>query len=960
MADYILDWNKYTDTAVRVAEEGAVLLKNDRGALPLTGGTKVALFGRMQKNYYKSGTGSGGMVNVKHVVSILEGLQEAEEIEVDETLLQIYEDWEKENPVDPGVGWGKENWSQEEMPLADDVVRDAAARVDVAVLVIARTAGEDRDNTAQKGSYFLSDKEEDMLGKVCAAFRKTVVLLNVGNIIDMTFVSKYDPAAVMYVWQAGMIGGTAVANLLTGKATPSGALTDTIARDLSDYPSSGNFGGDDLSKDFYAEDIFVGYRYFSTFAPSEVLYPFGFGLSYTDFEITPQVFTIGGKDMPAGVTASSDLTGEEALQTEAVLKILVKNKGEYKGKKTVMLLAKTPSDRIATPSRVLLDFGKTAELLPGESQELILRAGMERLASFDDDGRLLGRTGWVLPKGKYIFYAGENVVAAEEAGSFELSEDTMLEALDSAAKPLQAFDRLTIDSTAQAGADGEVCTKKYEPVPLREVEHVDTRLERVPEEIAFTGDKGIKLADVKNGKNTMEEFIAQISDEDLSLIIRGEGMGSPKVTTGTAAAYGGVTKELRAMGIPAICCDDGPSGMRIDSGKKAFSLPNGTCLACTFNEELNEELFDWFGIEMVSNEVDCILGPGINIHRHPLNGRNFEYFSEDPLLTGRIASAQIRGMEKHGVTGTIKHFCCNNRETNRRAMDSVVSERALREIYLKGFEIAIKEGKARSVMSVYNMINGAFGTANYELDTTILREQWGFTGLLMTDWWAYIDGIPENFFDHALRAHSAMARAQCDVYMVCSSVERPDLMATDTYENLKEGRRDQITRAELQRNAGNILRFAMDTPAMDAVMGSKRTVEHIDCPYSDDTIEAKVDLYYDIDKDPVILVDVDTSEGKDFVFGITSDRPGVYTCELTASSDLSPLAQLPITLYYTSIPVRVITFNGTEGRDVTMTSEAGLIAKHSVFRMHFGKRGLRLKSLKLTYKCGLEEYHFDE
>ena len=481
MADYILDWNKYTDTAVRVAEEGAVLLKNDREALPLTGGTKVALFGRMQKNYYKSGTGSGGMVNVKHVVSILEGLQEAEEIEVDETLLQIYEDWEKENPVDPGVGWGKENWSQEEMPLADDVVHDAAARADVAVLVIARTAGEDRDNTAQKGSYFLSDKEEDMLGKVCAAFRKTVVLLNVGNIIDMTFVSKYDPAAVMYVWQAGMIGGTAVANLLTGKATPSGALTDTIARDLSDYPSSGNFGGDDLSKDFYAEDIFVGYRYFSTFAPSEVLYPFGFGLSYTDFEITPQVFTIGGKDMPAGVTASSDLTGEEALQTEAVLKILVKNKGEYKGKKTVMLLAKTPADRIATPSRVLLDFGKTAELLPGESQELILRAGMERLASFDDDGRLLGRTGWVLPKGKYIFYAGENVVAAEEAGSFELSEDTMLEALDSAAKPLQAFDRLTIDSTAQAGADGEVCTKKYEPVPLREVEHVDTRLERVPE-----------------------------------------------------------------------------------------------------------------------------------------------------------------------------------------------------------------------------------------------------------------------------------------------------------------------------------------------------------------------------------------------------------------------------------------------------------------------------------------------
>ena len=436
-------------------------------------------------------------------------------------------------------------------------------------------------------------------------------------------------------------------------------------------------------------------------------------------------------------------------------------------------------------------------------------------------------------------------------------------------------------------------------------------------------------------------------------------MGSPKVTTGTAAAFAGVSKELREMGIPALCCDDGPSGMRIDSGKKAFSLPNGTCLACTFNEKLNEELFDWFGIEMVSNEVDNILGPGINIHRHPLNGRNFEYFSEDPLLTGRIASAQLRGMDKHGVTGTIKHFCCNNRETNRRCMDSVVSERALREIYLKGFEIAVKEGNARSVMSVYNQINGAFGTANYELDATILHDQWGFTGILMTDWWAYIDVIPSNRFDHSLRSHSAMARAHCDLYMVCSSVERADLDATDTYENLKNGRTDLITRAELQRNAASILRYAMNTPAMDAVMGDRPTVKHIDCPFSDDEIEAKVDLYYEIDKDPVITVDVDTSEGKDFVYGITCNKPGVYECEIVASSDLSPLAQIPITIYYTSIPLRVVTFTGTEGKDVSQKVDCILINKHSVFRMHFGKRGLKLKCLKFKYLRGVENISFD-
>ncbi|MBP5185504.1 MAG: glycoside hydrolase family 3 protein [Clostridiales bacterium] len=927
MPEYILDWNKYTDTAIRVAQEGSVLLKNDRCALPLASGAKVAVFGRMQNNYYKSGTGSGGMVNVKHVVSILEGLQNEETISVDEELLKIYEKWEEENPVDPGLGWGKENWSQKEMPLTSDIVKSAASRNDAAVIVIGRTAGEDRDNTAQKGSFFLSDGEEEMIEKVCSEFAKTIVVLNVGNIIDMSFVEKYDPASVIYVWQAGMIGGTATADILCGKAVPSGCLTDTIAKDLSDYPSSKNFGGEDLSKDFYAEDIFVGYRYFSTFAEDKVLYPFGYGLSYTTFDFKS--------------------LGFESQGTDVCVKVSVKNTGSFKGKKTVMLFAKTPSDRIATPSRVLVDFSKTKELLPGEEVEITLKAGANRYASFDDDGRLMGNTGWVLPKGTYSFFMGENVSETAEVGSFEISEDAMIEQLESAAKPVQAFDRLTIGGN-------------YEPVPLRTVEHVETRLERVPKEIAFTGDKGIKLADVKTGKNTLEEFIAQISDEDLSLIIRGEGMGSPKVTTGTAAAYGGVSRELMDMGIPTLCCDDGPSGMRIDSGKKAFSLPNGTCLACTFNEELNEELFDWFGIEMVSNEVDVILGPGINIHRHPLNGRNFEYFSEDPLLTGRIASAQIRGMEKHGVTGTIKHFCSNNRETNRRCMDSVVSERALREIYLKGFEIAIKEGKARSVMSVYNMINGTFGTSNYELNTTILHEQWGFTGLLMTDWWAYIDGIPANTFDHSIPTHSVMARAQCDVYMVCSSVEREALNVTDTYENLKNGRTDLITRAELQRNAGNILRFAMNTPAMYAVMGDRPKVKHIDCPFADDTIEAKCDLYYDIDKDPVIKVDVNTADGNDFVFGITTDRPGVYDCELLVSSELNALAQLPVTVYYTSIPLRVVTFTGTDGQDVTKNTECVLIAKHSVFRLHFGKRGLKLKSLTFKFEHGLEGFKFDD
>lgn len=928
MPEYILDWNKYTDTAIRVAEEGAVLLKNDREALPLRDGTRVAVFGRMQKNYYKSGTGSGGMVNVKHVVSILEGLKSSGTLVIDDALLKIYEDWEAIHPVDPGIGWGKENWSQDEMPLDEVVVEDAATRNDVAIVVIARTAGEDRDNTAQKGSFFLNDGEEEMLQKVCAKFRKTIVLLNVGNIIDMSFVTKYDPAAVLYVWQAGMVGGTAVANLVTGKAVPSGCLTDTIAKNLSDYPSSANFGGDDLSKDFYAEDIFVGYRYFSTFAPDKVLYPFGFGLSYTQFSL-------------------EIVDWRQVAITDVKVKIKVQNVGDSSGKKTVMLFAQVPGDRLAAPSRVLVDYAKTSLLAPGEAETLTLSCGANRYASFDDDGRLLGRTGWVCAKGTYNFHAGENVVDTTLAGSFELPEDVLLEEVESAAKPLQAFERLTIGG-------------QYEPVPLRTVEHVETRLSKLPPEIPQTGDRGIKLMDVKNGKNTLDEFIAQLSDEDLTLIIRGEGMGSPKVTTGTAAAFAGVTKELMAMGVPSLCCDDGPSGMRLDSGKKAFSLPSGACVASTWNEELNEELFTWVGIEMVSNEVDDILGPGINIHRHPLNGRNFEYFSEDPLLTGRIASAQIAGLEKHHVTATIKHFCCNNRETNRRCMDSIVSERALREIYLKGFEIAVKEGKCRSIMSVYNMINGTFGTANYELNQVILRDQWGYDGILMTDWWAFIDSIPDNPFDHALRSHSVMARSQCDLYMVCSSVERANLLDSDTYENLTSGRTDLITRTELQRNAANILRFAMDTPAMETVMGNKPAVKHVDNPFSDDTIEAKVDKYYEINKDPVIIVEQDTSDGSDFILGVTCEKFGLYECEIVTSSELSPLAQLPMTVFYTSIPIRVVTFNGSDGQDVTTKTQFMFFNKYSIFRLHFGKRGLKMKRLKFTFLKDLDSINFDE
>ena len=334
----------------------------------------------------------------------------------------------------------------------------------------------------------------------------------------------------------------------------------------------------------------------------------------------------------------------------------------------------------------------------------------------------------------------------------------------------------------------------------------------MPEEIPYTGDQGYKLSDVGDGKAAMDAFLAQLSDEDLIAMTRGEGMYSPKVTPGTAAAFGGVTDRLQYFGIPAACCSDGPSGIRMDDGTKAFSIPSGTCLACTWNRVLVKELFDWLGTEVWKNRIDSLLGPGMNIHRHPLNGRNFEYFSEDPFLTGKMAVVELRGLRESGVAGTIKHFCANSQEYRRRYTDSVISERALREIYLRGFEIAVREGAAASVMATYGAVNGAYTSSQYDLLTTILRGQFGFGGIVMTDWESF--GSEENM-PGSPQQTASMIRAQNDLYMVVSSAEQ-NSKGDDTAQGLMDGR---ITRGELQRAARNICGFLIDTPAYKRMYG---------------------------------------------------------------------------------------------------------------------------------------------
>lgn len=905
----ILDWNKYLDTAAKMVSEGIVMLKNENNALPLDTDKEVAVFGRIQFHYYKSGTGSGGMVNVTKVVNILDGLID-NGVKVNEKLLDTYRKWDKENPFDLGEGWGGEPWSQKEMPLDEGLVKETAKSCETAIVIIGRTAGEEQDNRLEAGSYLLSDDEIAMLTVVRKHFKKVVLLLNVGNIIDMTDINRIAPDAVLYVWQGGMTGGKGTADVLTGKVSPSGKLPDTIAYKASDYPSDANFGRE-KNRDIYAEDIYVGYRYFETFAKEKVLYPFGFGLSYTAFEIK---------------TEKAEIT-EGAVK----LSVSVKNIGSYKGKEVIEVYCEAPQGRLGKAARVLCGFEKTKELVTQEEQVVEIAVDIAKLASYDDSGVTGNKSCYVLEAGEYKFYVGSDVRSAEYACSFEQGEDLVTERLTQALAPVESFERI------KPVCEGGAFSIGREAVPVSEVDESARRLEKLPKEIAYTGDKGIKLWDVKNGKNTMDEFIAQLSDYDLSCIIRGEGMGSPRVTAGTASAFGGVSENLNGFGIPAGCCSDGPSGMRLDCGTKAFSLPNGTMIASSFNKELTSELFTFMGLEMAANKVDCLLGPGMNIHRHPLNGRNFEYFSEDPFLTGKMAAAELKGMAGAGVTGTIKHFCANNRETNRHFIDSVVSERALREIYLKGFEIAVKEGGASSVMTTYGIVNGLWTAGNFDLNTVILREEWGFKGFTMTDWWANINvrGKEPDKTDLA-----AMARAQNDVYMVCPDGEKND---DNTLVALENG---GIERCELQRNAANICGFLLHTNALKRAEGIGDTVKVINREDEEQEDDKPVQ-FYKVDRDITLdLSDVDTKKGTSYSFALDLSNFGIYRVIVTASSTQSELAQIPMTLFSMGTAVGTFTFNGTGGKAVSMEKETPMFSRFTTFRIYFAQNGLDLHSIR--------------
>lgn len=918
MNNYKLDMERYARLARQAVAEGCVLLENKDQILPLKKGEHVAVFGRMAFHYYKSGLGSGGLVNTRYVTGIMDALKENKEILLDEKLIKIYTDWILENPYDEGQGWGRVPWSQKEMKVTEEML-DCARDNDVSMIIIGRTAGEDQDNNAKAGSYYLTETEEDMIRRVCEVSKRTVVVLNVGNIIDMRWVKKYQPQAVLYVWQGGQEGGSGVADVLTGKICACGKLPDTIAADINDYPSTANFG--DPFKNYYKEDIYVGYRYFETFAKDKVLYPFGYGLSYTTFEIKAKI--------------------SENTKDKFKVAVVVRNTGNVKGKEVVQVYAKVPQGKLGNPEKKLVGFVKTKELNPGEKEEICIVVPKYDMASYDDSGITGYKSCYVLEEGTYEIFAGSDVRSAEMAGCYE-EKFCVVEKLQESYAPVEKFKRMKAvlmpDGTYQAVT---------EDVPVRTVDPQKRRKEKMPEELAYTGDRGYKLVDVLDKKVTMDEFVAQIREDDLIAMFRGEGMCSPKVTAGTAAAFGGVTESLRTLGIPVGCCADGPSGIRMDCGTKAFSLPNGTLLGSTFNTKLVGELYEMVGQELRLNKIDSLLGPGMNIHRNPLNGRNFEYISEDPILTGRICAAQVKAMGKWGIGSTVKHFCANNQEVGRSTSDSVISERCLREIYLKGFEIAVKEGGARSVMTTYGSVNGLWTAGSYDLCTTILREEWGFEGIVMTDWWA-----KANYEGHGpeVSVKAPMIAAQNDLYMVVNDAKaNPE--NDDVEEMLRAGK---ITLGELQRNASNILRFLIKSPSL-LLMTDRICEEELEAMNTKDDDDVDAESLVSIVSDPEtqeIIIDgklLHPVKGKADVVAVSRCYEGDFIMKFTFKSDLGELAQLSVSVFLDNIHKMTISVQGTNGKWVEESRILNMGFGHNHYiKLYYGADNLEIRKIILT------------
>lgn len=765
------------------AGEGMVLLKNEKNTLPIRRGTKVALFGKGTVDYVKGGGGSGD-VTVEYIRNLYEGMK----IKEDEGKVEVFDKLAKyyEKDIQKQYADGAVPGMTVEPELPDELLNEAREYTDTAVITICRFSGEGWDRKCEaaqdgyvldgeekrnselsakifeNGDFCLTNAENAMVEKVKKAFPHVIVVMNVGGIVDTKWFRDCDEIqSVLMAWQGGMEGGLATADILCGDVNPSGKLSDTYAKDLEDYPSTANFHESAFYVD-YTEDIYVGYRYFETIpgAAERVNYPFGFGLSYTDFDWK--------------MTGASEENGVITVLTE------VTNTGKTAGKEVVQLYYGAPQGKLGKPAKVLGAFKKTSLLQPGERQILTLKLPVDQMASYDDLGKVC-RSAYVLEAGEYAIYIGTNVRdAAKIDFTYVVKEDTITEQLSRKAAPYHLQKRMLAD-----GSYEELPQREYveeEGLPRQDKYAIglpcpDTRGQKG---IDFLDSKGVHFSDVADGKMTLDEFMDILTLDDCINLLGGQP------NTGCANTFG--MGNLPEYGVPNVMTADGPAGLRILSkcGVNTTAWPCATLLASTWDEELVEKVGKAGAEEVKENNISIWLTPACNIHRSPLCGRNFEYYSEDPYLAGKTGAAMVRGIQSQHIGASVKHFAANNKETNRKDSDSRVSERALREIYLKQFEIIVKEAHPYTIMSSYNLLNGIHASENKELLTGILRDEWEFDGVVTTDWWTFGE-------------HYRETKAGNDIKMAAGYPER----IKEAYE------KGFITEAEIRLSARRILNMIL-------------------------------------------------------------------------------------------------------------------------------------------------------
>ena len=688
----------------RAACEGSVLLKNN-GILPFKKGTKIAVFGNAQIDYIKGGKGSSDVFS-PYVRNIYEGLKmkgSNDGLKPSEPKVEVFDELSifYESSVATARRNGGQSGRLAEPKVPAELMRAASEFTDTAVITICRVSSEgfDEHNDAQTKYFELEDCEKEMVADVLANFKHVVVLLNVPTMVDTSWFANNDKVeAAILLWQGGMEGGLAAADMLVGDDAPSGKLTDTFAARFEDYPTSAGYHeSEDYVK--YTEDIFVGYRYFETIPGKKeaVVYPFGYGLTYTTFALSK-------------IFVSCD--GERIF-----VNLKVTNTGTRAGKEVVQVYYSASEGKISKEKIALAAFAKTPLLEPGRTAALSLAFDINDMASFDDMGDV-EKSAYVLEAGEYKIFVGTSVRDNDLAYTYTLPENVIVEKLNSYCAPVKLEKRLMADGT-------------YRDVPAR-TEEVKTFPVGYHSEYKPREDV-ISLYAVADGKATLDEFISQMSDEDLMEVLAGQR------NTGVCnnSTIGGFDNKYR---IQPIATADGAAGLRLhwQRGIRTTAFPIPAALACSFNTDLLEEVGEAGALECLENNMQIWLTPALNIHRSVLCGRNFEYFSEDPLVSGKMAAAMVRGIQSQRVCATPKHFAANNKETNRYASDSIVSERALREIYLKGFEICVKESYPKVIMSSYNLLNGVHTSENAELLTGILRGEWGYEGMITSDYdnWA--------------------------------------------------------------------------------------------------------------------------------------------------------------------------------------------------------------------------------